>query len=588
MPGIRGLIIMIGVSGCLTVSTFAQHTTPVFKELAGETGANSELKLPSMSSPINFTEVFVYDLGSYWCENRIAVGDYDNDSDLDILLHITRGGGGYVRLLLNDGSYNFDPTNAASHSGYGYDISSADFNLDGYPDFAVRMGGANSHGSKVYLNNGDATFYLHSVVAEDYGYGGTACEDIDLDGDIDLLLGFQSGSGGVLKTYLNDGAANFSHIWTSPSYGTGNGVIYKITSARINQDDYPDIVATEIYSGTGLVFQNDGSEAGFSEVWNHGFGTRLFGLSIINFNDDSVDDAVFTVGWGNGRLYKSNSAMLVSEWQSENHGEASFNVGSGDFDGDGYEDIFVGNFGNGALYIYRNIVGQSMELTWADALDAEGYSGTVIDINKDGYSDLIVGEENVIRIWLNDGNTEELAIIQPDTMKILYAYAVNPMSGSIYLGNLQGGHTPSDIDPSSVLINGRIPPTSISVVSSHPDIPGETAEIVFPLSDFILDYGLLWDTTTWAYTVSGQYEDGVYFSAEGEVVFIGHASGDANNDETVNVGDAVYLINYIFNSGATLFAAETGDANCDGQVDVGDVVYIINYVFRGGEEPCHL
>jgi hypothetical protein len=62
--------------------------------------------------------------------------------------------------------------------------------------------------------------------------------------------------------------------------------------------------------------------------------------------------------------------------------------------------------------------------------------------------------------------------------------------------------------------------------------------------------------------------------------------GDANADQTINVGDAVFLIAYIFKSGPTPDPLDAGDANCDGTINVGDAVYLINYVFKGGPEPC--
>lgn len=63
--------------------------------------------------------------------------------------------------------------------------------------------------------------------------------------------------------------------------------------------------------------------------------------------------------------------------------------------------------------------------------------------------------------------------------------------------------------------------------------------------------------------------------------------GDANGDSRVNVGDAVYLINYIFKAGSAPVSMYAGDANADGRINVGDAVYIINYVFKSGLEPCH-
>ncbi len=62
--------------------------------------------------------------------------------------------------------------------------------------------------------------------------------------------------------------------------------------------------------------------------------------------------------------------------------------------------------------------------------------------------------------------------------------------------------------------------------------------------------------------------------------------GDANNDGTLNVSDAVWIINYIFVGGETPQPEfMQGDSNCDTAVNVSDAVYIINYVFAGGNAP---
>ncbi|UCD94885.1 MAG: M4 family metallopeptidase [Candidatus Zixiibacteriota bacterium] len=63
--------------------------------------------------------------------------------------------------------------------------------------------------------------------------------------------------------------------------------------------------------------------------------------------------------------------------------------------------------------------------------------------------------------------------------------------------------------------------------------------------------------------------------------------GDANFDGTVSLGDANYLINYIFKDGPPPMPhLLAGDADCGGSINVGDPVYIINYVYRNGPEPC--
>lgn len=62
--------------------------------------------------------------------------------------------------------------------------------------------------------------------------------------------------------------------------------------------------------------------------------------------------------------------------------------------------------------------------------------------------------------------------------------------------------------------------------------------------------------------------------------------GDPNDDGNLNVGDAVFIINYVFKGGSAPDPTNAGDANCDGSVNVGDAVFMINYVFKGGLAPC--
>ncbi|MBD3218834.1 MAG: S8 family serine peptidase [candidate division Zixibacteria bacterium] len=62
--------------------------------------------------------------------------------------------------------------------------------------------------------------------------------------------------------------------------------------------------------------------------------------------------------------------------------------------------------------------------------------------------------------------------------------------------------------------------------------------------------------------------------------------GDANNDGSVNVSDAVTVINYVFIGGSQPQPVlACGDANSDGTVNVSDAVWVINYVFIGGTAP---
>ena len=61
--------------------------------------------------------------------------------------------------------------------------------------------------------------------------------------------------------------------------------------------------------------------------------------------------------------------------------------------------------------------------------------------------------------------------------------------------------------------------------------------------------------------------------------------GDANHDRTVNVGDAVFIVTYVFRGGPPPYPLKTGDVNGDCKVNVGDAVYLIGYIFKGGSAP---
>ena len=63
------------------------------------------------------------------------------------------------------------------------------------------------------------------------------------------------------------------------------------------------------------------------------------------------------------------------------------------------------------------------------------------------------------------------------------------------------------------------------------------------------------------------------------------AAGDANDDELVNITDAVFLVQYIFNGGPVPACCDQADANGDALVNITDAVYLIQFIFNGGPLP---
>ena len=54
--------------------------------------------------------------------------------------------------------------------------------------------------------------------------------------------------------------------------------------------------------------------------------------------------------------------------------------------------------------------------------------------------------------------------------------------------------------------------------------------------------------------------------------------GDANGDETVNITDAVSVVNYLLGIPSDTFINPSADMNKDGKVSIADAVGIVNII----------
>jgi hypothetical protein len=154
------------------------------------------------------------------------------------------------------------------------------------------------------------------------------------------------------------------------------------------------------------------------------------------------------------------------------------------------------------------------------------------------------------------------------------------------MGNLSGEYTVNDIDLSSVKINNSFDPTTVEIIASYPDFDGPVMKLTYPVRDLIESYGPVWGVEIRPYVITCQLTDGIPLSAAGSLVIVGHVRGDANGDSAVDVGDVVYIINYVFKQGPAPDPRYAGDVNCDDEVNVADAVYLINFIFKDGPAPC--
>ena len=170
-------------------------------------------------------------------------------------------------------------------------------------------------------------------------------------------------------------------------------------------------------------------------------------------------------------------------------------------------------------------------------------------------------------------------IIDPDFIFAFFAHAIDPMSANIYFGNVTGSHAASDVDVSSLLINGTIPPSATEIIPAMVGFEGEVLAITIPMEDFIYSYGAFRDTVMEKYSVAGVFTDDVPFEVEGAVTLRGPIAGDVNLDGTVDISDITYMVAYMFGGGPVPRSLLTADLDDTGVIDISDLTGLIEMVF---------
>ncbi len=190
---------------------------------------------------------------------------------------------------------------------------------------------------------------------------------------------------------------------------------------------------------------------------------------------------------------------------------------------------------------------------------------------------------------INVGGETITIDLDPDPVHVADGFTVVPNPGDIYLSNdFYPGYSVSDINLTTVMVNGTITPTGTAIIPAYPEMIGPVLDVTFLMRDFVLYYGFLFDTTLQTYTVSGEFNDGTPFSKDGQCTYVGHRSGDLNVDGDVNVADVTFFVEYLFTGGPAPFNLALGDVDASGDnPNVADLTYLIKYLFTGGSVPQH-
>ncbi len=357
-----------------------------------------------------------------------SIADVNGDENQDLLITGTgENGEPTARLYFGDGRGGFTEAGDGLTGVGGFAGSStsiADVDGDGNQDLLITGEDRNNNPTvTLYLGNGSGDFTEAGAGLTGVEGGSTSIEDIDGDGDPDLLItGFDALPGLSSRVYIN------RQVQSSPnraptfarSFKYDRTLAPEVTLRRtIEAGDLDgDSLSIEVASGPSSVSVSDRGN-GVAEVTFTPDRDR--GGDVVQFTIEARDPS----GAGGSFSVSVEVSPFVAAFSAGLNGVDRSSTSIADVNGDGSQDLLITgqgeNFATSATLYLRNSLGGFAE-AGAGLTGVQDGSTSIADVDGDGNQDLLIT-----------------------------GLGENGRSTTLYLGDGEGGFTEAGADLSGVL-----------------------------------------------------------------------------------------------------------------------------------------
>lgn len=354
--------------------------------------------------------------------HRLRLLDLNGDGRLDAIC--TANSANQIRVYTGnaDGSFDTSFTSYATGSGP-WDMELIDLDMDGRLDVAVSCYDADQ--IRLFRNEGNGTLTPAGTVTVGDGPVHMVTGHFNGDTRLDMaVVNYNAGTGGrSLSLLLADGSGGF--IESKITVSGYNIRPYSLATGDVNEDGHADLLAGDFDTDRILVFLGAG-DGTFAQPTDFAFnGTNPTCVSVADFDHDGHLDILVgpetstTVsvlkGIGDGTFAAAISVPSSSS-ADQYFAEAV------DIDGDGWHDLLLPR-SNGLVVCYNTRSTAAPAFTAPMRYDVGNLrSAAIADVNGDGRVDCVGAEWGSSRIRVLLGNARIPMAADAEVPRVSHAY----------------------------------------------------------------------------------------------------------------------------------------------------------------------